>query len=154
MSTLYGAIWDTVFSKWALFAVVTVTVLSIAAVYVTKKYIMPSIKPTYSENNEFVEKQEHSPVIDVVLYYTTWCPHSKTAMATWLKLKETYDGSLSNGVKVRMDEIDCDQEPDAAESANIEEYPTVIASYKGKNYTLDGEPTETNITALVSNATK
>jgi thiol-disulfide isomerase/thioredoxin len=154
MATLYEAIRDTVFSKWALFAVITVVVLCVAAVYVTKKFIMPSIKPSYAENNEFVEKRQTEPVMDVVLYYTAWCPHSKSAMATWLDMKKTYDGSISNGVKVRMEEVDCDQEPDTAESANVEEYPTIIATYHGKNYTLDSKPTTENITALVNSVTK
>ena len=154
MATLFEAIKSTVFSKWVLFAVITVTVLCVAGVYVTRHYIMPSVKPTYAENNEFVQKGSSSPSLDLVLYYTTWCPHSKTAMVTWLEMKKTYDESLSNGVRIRMNEVDCDEEPKTADANNIEEYPTVIVSYKDKSYVLDNKPTEENIKALVKTVTK
>jgi hypothetical protein len=136
MATFYEALRDTVLSKWMLFAAVTVAVLCIAGVYVTKHYIMPSVQPTYAENN-----------------YTTWCPHSKTAVETWLKMKPGYDGSTVNGMRVVMAEVDCDQEPTAADAAGIEEYPTVVVTKGAYTATLDGKPTEESIKALVVKVT-
>jgi hypothetical protein len=152
MATFYEALRDTVLSKWMLFAAVTVAVLCIAGVYVTKHYIMPSVQPTYAENNEFVGEKS-DPTIDATLFYTTWCPHSKTAVETWLKMKPGYDGSTVNGMRVVMAEVDCDQEPTAADAAGIEEYPTVVVTKGAYTATLDGKPTEESIKALVVKVT-
>ena len=153
MTTLFEAVKSTVFSKWALFAVITVAVLCAAGVFVTRTYIMPSIKPTYAENNEFIPKESgDSKTIDLILFYTSWCPYSKTAMETWLKMKPDYNGSKVNGVEVRMMEVDCDQEPETADANDIKEYPTIVASFKNKSFILDSKPTADNIKALAIKA--
>jgi thiol-disulfide isomerase/thioredoxin len=146
--TLLSTMRDAILSKWALFALITVVVLSIAAVYVNKHYIMPSVKPSYAENNEFIPKSSDQSA-HFVIYYTTWCPYSKSAMEVWMGMKDDYNNKTINGTKLLMSEVDCDKEPNEADAKDVEEYPTIIITKDGVDHRLDGQPTKENIEAFI-----
>ena len=148
-ATLLSTMRDAILSKWALFALITVIVLSVAAVYVNKHYIMPSVKPSYAENNEFVPKSSSEQSAHFVIYYTTWCPYSKSAMEVWTSMKDSYNNKAINGTTLLMSEVDCEKEPNAADAKNIEEYPTIIITKDGADHRLDGQPTKENLDAFI-----
>ena len=150
ISDLLKSIRDAVLSKWALYAVITVAILGAVAVYVNNNFIMPSIKPTYSENNEFVSgDKSEKPYATLTMFYAAWCPYSKGALEAWYPLKEDLNSTYVNGIEIQMSEVDCEDEPGAADSNGIEEYPTIILVHNGTTHVFDGKPTATNITAFV-----
>jgi len=147
---LLKSIRDVILSKWALYAAITVITLGVVAVYVNNKFIMPSIKPTYSENNEFVSSDKsNKPYATLTMFYASWCPYSKGALEAWFPLKEELNSTYVNGIEIQMSEVDCEDEPGAADSNNIEEYPTIIIVYNGSTYVFDGKPNAENIQAFV-----
>lgn len=58
----------------------------------------------------------------LVLYYAPWCPHCKHFMAEWENLGESQN---VNGVNVKVEKIDCQENGEVAERENIEGFPTV-----------------------------
>ena len=150
---LFKSIRDAVLSKWALYAVITVAILGAVAVYVNNNFIMPSIKPTYSENNEFVSSSEsEKPYATLTMFYAAWCPYSKSALEVWYPFKEKLTSTYVNGIEIQMSEVDCEDEPGAADANSIEEYPTIILVHGGTTHVFDGKPTATNIQAFVEKA--
>jgi thiol-disulfide isomerase/thioredoxin len=150
---LFKSIRDAVLSRWALYAVITVAILGAVAVYVNTHFIMPSIKPTYSENNEFVSSNENEKsYATLTMFYAAWCPYSKSALEVWYPFKEEMNSTYVNGVEIQMSEVDCEDEPSAADANSIEEYPTIILVRHGTTHVFDGKPTATNIQAFVEKA--
>ena len=147
---LFKSIRDAVLSKWALYAVITVVILGVVAVYVNNNFIMPSIKPTYSENNEFVSNDKsEKPYATLTMFYASWCPYSKGALEAWYPLKETLNSTYVNGIEIQMSEVDCEDEPGAADANGINEYPTILLVHDGTTHIFDGKPTAKNIQAFV-----
>ena len=147
---LFKSIRDAVLSKWALYAVITVAILGAVAVYVNNNFIMPSIKPTYSENNEFISSDKsEKPYATLTMFYAAWCPYSKGALEVWYPLKEDLNSTYVNGIEIQMSEVDCEDEPGAADSNGIEEYPTILLVHGGTTHVFDGKPTAKNIKAFV-----
>jgi thiol-disulfide isomerase/thioredoxin len=58
----------------------------------------------------------------LVLYYAPWCPHCKHFMGEWANLG---DSQNVNGVTVKVEKIDCQENAEVAERENIEGFPTV-----------------------------
>ena len=94
------------------------------ALYIYSTYISPKINPAYIENRELVSDE---PQKEAVLYffYTTWCPHCKTAKPEWQKLKDEYENTPINNTRVIFREVDCDKEESVADQYKVEGYPTV-----------------------------
>ena len=85
----------------------------------------PSTSGSYKANKEFVE--EGAGDKEAVIYYFTasWCPVSKRVFPQWEKFVSEYDGKVINGYTLRTRVVDCEKEPELADKANIEGYPTV-----------------------------
>ncbi len=143
---------DVVFSKWALFALIAVVTVCAAAVYVSKYYIMPSLDPAYAENNEFTQDSatENMPVADFTLYYATWCPHSKAAQKVWEPFAAGNEGKAFGKSTVAFSSVDCEEEGDAADTAGVTEYPTMILSKGKEKWYFDAKPTPDSLTAFLN----
>lgn len=66
----------------------------------------------------------------VMLFYTNWCPHCKTAKPVWQTIKDKYEGTQVNGYTIHFVEYDCTEEdhPDVVaiqDKYKIEGYPTI-----------------------------
>lgn len=109
------------------------------AIYGYYKYVSPKLKPAYVPNNEFVENEELKEA-ELMFFYTTWCPHCKTAKPIWESFKEDNQNTLFNGHRIIFREIDCDKEEDLAKEYGIEGYPTIKLIKNGQVIEYDAKP--------------
>ena len=61
--------------------------------------------------------------IDIYFFYTSWCPHCKTAFPVWNTLKA--EKPKVNGVTINYIEVDCEKDAATAEKYSVEGYPTI-----------------------------
>lgn len=81
------------------------------------------------EKKEDFENMEHD---SMVLFYAPWCPHCKTVMGDWAKLKQ----SAPSGVKIAK--VNCDEKPEMAEKHGVKGFPTIILFKGGKKVYFEG----------------
>lgn len=118
------------FSKKNLIILFLVALFITVSVYLYYKYVKPRMNPSYIENKEFLSEDDNNNTkqlddVELIIFYTTWCPHSKTAIKTWNTLKPSYDNKVYNKYRVLLKEIDCDKDVEMADKYNIEGYPTI-----------------------------
>lgn len=108
-----------------LLTLLVVAVFVASAVFAYNKFVKPGMNASYKANKEFVE--EGAGDKEAVIYYFTasWCPVSKRVFPQWEKFVSEYDGKVINGYTLRTRVVDCEKEPELADKANIEGYPTV-----------------------------
>tara|TARA_B100002051_G_C16733971_1_gene640003 strand:- start:1178 stop:1636 length:459 start_codon:yes stop_codon:yes gene_type:complete len=100
----------------ALFVAVTVLVY--------RSKIAPSLDPKYVPNKEFAGKMADQPPT-VFFFYTTWCPHCKTAKPIWEKFKSQMKGKQVKGRELVFVEVDCDKEKALADRYGVQGYPSI-----------------------------
>jgi protein disulfide-isomerase-like protein len=71
----------------------------------------------------------------LVLYYAPWCPHCKHFMGEWENLGTSQN---VNGVEVKVEKIDCQENAEVAERENIEGFPTVKLHSKNGSMEYNG----------------
>jgi thiol-disulfide isomerase/thioredoxin len=108
-----------------LLTLLVVAVFVASAVFAYNKFVKPGMNASYKANREFIE--EGAGDKEAVIYYFTasWCPVSKRVFPQWEKFVSEYDGKVINGYTLRTRVVDCEKEPELADKANIEGYPTV-----------------------------
>jgi hypothetical protein len=91
--------------------------------------------------NKFVPNNEFKSISSVkegslILFYVTWCPHSKVALDKWTSIKGSYTNKNYN---ITFSELDCDKFANMADKYNVTEYPTIILVKNDKKYIYDAE---------------
>lgn len=107
-----------------LLTILIVAVFIASAVFAYNKFVKPGMNAKYVDNKEFTEQGAGN---EAVIYYFTasWCPVSKRVFPQWEKFASEYDGKKINGYTLRTRVVDCEKEPELADKAKIEGYPTV-----------------------------
>ena len=112
-------------------------IFGVAAYFFYKTYVIPKIEAKYVENKEFVTtdndeiNNEHNP--DMYFFYTSWCPHCKTAFPIWNQLKKKYNN-------INFIEVDCDEDTQTADKFKIDGYPTIKLVKNNKIIEYDAKP--------------
>ena len=102
-------------------------ILGVISYFAYNKYVSPLFNnKEYIENNE-PNRGSNSKVQDVNLmfFYTEWCPHSQRGLEVWKEFKSEHDNKVFNKYQVRMHEVDCDKDEERASEYNITGYPTI-----------------------------
>lgn len=112
-----------------LVTIVVVAIFLASALFAYNKFVKPKMNASYVDNKEFVEQGADEK--EAVIYYFTasWCPVSKRVFPQWEKFVSDYDGKVINGYTLRTRVVDCEKEPELADKANIDGYPTVKLMY-------------------------
>ena len=118
---------------WLIY-VVGLIIFSSIAYYMFKKY-------NTTDPTKFIANNEYKPNANVkegslILFYVSWCPHSKKTMDQWNLKKQGYKNNL---YAMSFTEIDCDKYANMADTYNITEYPTIILIKNDKKYIYDAE---------------
>ena len=69
-----------------------------------------------------------------ILYYVEWCPHCQTVKPEWEKLEK--DPELKG---IKIDKIDCEKNSKMVEELDIEGFPTILFTNKGKVEPYNGQ---------------
>jgi len=101
----------------------------------------------YNPNNEYKISDKTA---EIMLFYTSWCPYSQTTLKQWYTYKENYKGTFN----LAFIEIDCDEQKSMADKYKIENYPTIILIYNGKNYIFDAEMNDSTLTQFINTIMK
>jgi thiol-disulfide isomerase/thioredoxin len=108
-----------------------VAIFLASAVFAYNRYIKPRMNASFIPNSEFTQNGSGSGDKEAIIYYFTaeWCPVSKRVFPEWEKFVGDYDGKVINGYTLRTRVVDCEKEPELADKAKIEGYPTVKLMY-------------------------
>jgi thiol-disulfide isomerase/thioredoxin len=119
----------------------------IAALYTYRRYISEGFS---NANNEF--KSDESPVenADVYYFFTTWCPHCKTATPEWNAFKDEMKDKTVNGVKLNFFQIDCDADKATADKFNVQGFPTIKLVKGNKIIDYEAKPSKATLIEFVT----
>ena len=106
----------------------------------TNNYIAP-----YNPTAEYITSNEHSNILSLHLFYTSWCGASKAFFPEWNKLKQMQNNNLN------MVMVDCDKEKDLCSANNITAYPTIVLQKNNEmvRYVDKGPRTAENVMSFV-----
>ncbi len=90
----------------------------------------PSAGPQKEEEKQ--ENFENSSKPSMVLFYAPWCPHCKSMMGDWDKLRNRV------GRKLEVVKVNCDEKPEMAEKHDIKGFPTIILFKDGRKIHFEG----------------
>jgi thiol-disulfide isomerase/thioredoxin len=130
----------------------TIIIIGAIFIFITVGYFLYNtfykVKSTnFIENNEY-KPSSNMPDSNLLLFYTSWCPHCKTTMDLWNKIK------LQNKYpNLTFVEVDCETNIATAESYNITEYPTIILVKNNKKYIYDANLSETTLDIFINTVT-
>ena len=93
-----------------------------------------------SANYETPEQGGNNNIVEVMYFYTNWCPHCKNAKPEWDQFKEIYQGKTINNMKINCLDINCDEDEASADKYKVEAYPTIKLLKDGTVYEYDAKP--------------
>mgnify|MGYP002021162496 FL=1 len=141
MDNLMKRIPDVMKGKYFWLIAALVIVLSAVSFYYVRAAI--NKKPSYVENKEFVKGQGSSNdgpsnAVDIYFFYTSWCPHCKTAFPVWNSLKA--EKPAVKGITINYIEVDCEKEAQTAEKFAVDGYPTIKLVHGKQVIEYDAKP--------------
>jgi thiol-disulfide isomerase/thioredoxin len=104
------------------------------------KILKPRISSTYTANKEFVNKGDDDNTVDLLYFYTTWCPYCKKARPEWDKFRSQWEEKGIDGYKLQFTEVDCDINESLADKYKVDGYPTIKMVKNGKVMNYDAKP--------------
>jgi len=139
------------YKKIIIILLIVISIFSILSYFYYKRIVQPELNKKYVENKEFIsESQEETLPPTLYYFYTTWCPHCKSANLQWESLQSDTNSTI-NGKKIIFKSIDCDKDTATADKFKITGYPTIKLIYKNTIYNYDAKPdTETLLKFLNS----
>lgn len=91
---------------------------------------------------------------ELVFFYTTWCPHCKTAKPVWDDLKAEYENKTIKGTKVIFTSIDCTNENAEVEilmnKFKVEGFPTIKLVHNGQVIEYDAKPSKDTLVEFLN----
>jgi len=82
--------------------------------------------------NVIEEDFENMPQTSMVLFYAPWCPHCKSMMGDWNKLKKHAPKHIN------IAKVNCDKKPHMAAKHKVKGFPTIILFKNGKKIPYQG----------------
>jgi thiol-disulfide isomerase/thioredoxin len=124
----------------------------IAALFMYRRHIASGLsKNKYVANNEFTN-QGAIETADIYFFFTTWCPHCKTAKPIWEDFKNEMKDKKVNGVKLNFFEVDCDKDTATSDKFKVKGFPT-IKLVKGKQIIeYDARPNKATLIEFVNSS--
>jgi thiol-disulfide isomerase/thioredoxin len=147
------------FGKYAnntqfLVILLVVLLFIIAALIVYRRYISAGLTRDYVANNEFTNDGGALQSVDIYFFYTTWCPHCKTAKPIWEDFREEMKDKKVNGIKLNFFEVDCDKDTATSDKFKVKGFPT-IKLVKGKQIIeYDAKPNKVTLIEFVNTSLK
>lgn len=140
-----------IFSNKYFFYGVVIGIFILIIYYVYSSY---TNNQTMITDEIYEEDNYNSNVAEVMLFYVDWCPHCKSAMPIWEKLKKQYNNQKINGYEVIFVEFNCTDEDEEItkkiETYKIEGFPTVKLKANGTVVEFDAKINEENMEKFLS----
>ena len=97
-----------------------------------KEHYEDDEKKEHFEAEEKKEDFENMDKDSMVLFYAPWCPHCKTVMGDWAKLKKAAPRNIN------VAKVNCEKKPELAEKHDVKGFPTIILFKGGKKVYFEG----------------
>jgi thiol-disulfide isomerase/thioredoxin len=136
-------------NKQNLIIIFVVLLFLIAALFIFRRYVSDKISKKYVPNNEFT----NDPAIqsaDIYFFYTTWCPHCKTAKPIWNDFKTEMTGKKINGITLNFYEVDCDKDTATSDKFNVKGFPTIKMVKGNQIIEYDAKPSKKTLIEFVN----
>ncbi len=138
----------------AVFYIGVLAAIGFAAFYFTFKY-MTGKSPFEKEPNLTEEAKALAPEeVKAVMFGVKWCPYCKTMKPLWQKIHDKYDGQIVNGKKVKVEHVDCEDEPSKAKLYKVYAYPTIKLIRKDQIMTYKFGPDLKKLETFIDETTK
>jgi len=145
--------------SWRTIGIIFLVIILAAIAYFIYKSVLDSSKnPTYKANKENVPlgsaAADSGKEAEIMLFYTDWCPHCKTAKPEWEQVKAEYNGKQIHGYTIIFTEVNCTNEsPDVEKMMNtykIEGYPTIKLVKDNQIIDYDAKPRKATLTQFLN----
>jgi len=137
---------------YVIFAVILIIIGYSIYIY----YIKPSLKKNNMNTAEVYNESStgNTNQAELMLFYVDWCPHCKTALPEWEKVKSQYNGKIINGYTVTFTEVNCTTETQQIQQLvdqyKIEGYPTIKLVKGNQVVDFDAKPTQQSLTQFLN----
>jgi thiol-disulfide isomerase/thioredoxin len=144
--------------SWTTIGIVALVIILGVIIYLTyTNYIQTALNPTYKANRENIPKGQdngNGKEAEIMLFYTDWCPHCKTAKPEWEQVKAEYNGKQINGYTIIFTEVNCTTESqevtDMMNTYKIEGYPTIKLVKDNQIIDYDAKPTQATLSQFLN----
>ena len=134
-----------------LFIVVLITVVASISIYYGTTGIMPGASVVNVTDPPISSHGVDENQAKFMFFYTTWCPHSKTAETPWSSLKEIHKNTPKKygGKSVVFEEVNAENEKGKSALYGIKAYPTFKVETNKKVYEMLGKPSVATFRAFL-----
>lgn len=142
-------------NKYVMIAII-VAVFVITAYFLYSNYANQNNSETITDDiYEEMDNNDGSEA-ELMLFHVDWCPHCKTALPEWEKLKQDYANKKVNGHKIIFLEYNCTEESEETtkkmETYKIEGFPTIKLKVEGRVIEFDAKVTKSNLEQFLATA--
>jgi thiol-disulfide isomerase/thioredoxin len=139
--------------------IILVIILAVISYFIYKSVSDSAKNPSYKANREHVPLGSDAAgnigkEVEIMLFYTDWCPHCKTAKPEWEQVKAEYNGKQIHGYRIIFTEVNCTNEsPDVEKMMNtykIDGYPTIKLVKDNQIIDYDAKPTKATLTQFLN----
>jgi thiol-disulfide isomerase/thioredoxin len=138
-------------SKQTFIIILIASIFLAIAIYTYKRFVSERINKDYVANSEFNDASSKKSA-DIYFFYTTWCPHCKTAKPIWASFKKEMADKKVNGVKLNFFEVDCDKDTATSDKFNVKGFPTIKLMYGNQIIEYDAKPSKETLLEFVNSA--
>lgn len=130
------------FTPSNMYVIFIFVLMFVSGIWLYYSYFKPYWYSKFKSNNEYtqLESSKSTSYVEIMLFYTTWCPMCKKAMPEWNKFKANWENKQLNGYTILFKEIDCDLNENLADKYKIDGYPTIKMIKDNKIITYDAKP--------------
>ena len=134
---------------------ILILVFGLLAIVGIAYFIYNQFKPktVYSVDNE-ESMVDSAKKANLMLFYTEWCPHCRTAKPEWESLKSEYDGKMINGYTLVMSEYDGDSKlpevQDLLDKYDVQGWPTIKLVKDNQVIDYDAKPTKSTLVQFLN----
>jgi thiol-disulfide isomerase/thioredoxin len=145
--------------SWKTIGIIILVIILAVIAYLIYKSVSDSAKnPSYKANRENIPvgsaASDSGKEAEIMLFYTDWCPHCKTAKPEWEQVKAEYNGKQIHGYTIIFTEVNCTNEsPDVERMMNtykIDGYPTIKLVKDNQIIDYDAKPSKATLTQFLN----
>ena len=139
--------------------IILVIILAVISYFIYKGVSDSAKNPSYKANREHVPLGSDAAgnigkEVEIMLFYTDWCPHCKTAKPEWEQVKAEYNGKQIHGYRIIFTEVNCTNESTDVEKMmntyKIDGYPTIKLVKDNQIIDYDAKPTKATLTQFLN----
>jgi thiol-disulfide isomerase/thioredoxin len=139
-------------NKYVIIAVLSLLFIVIGF-FIYKSYVGSSPTMTddiYDDGSDVSDSSD----AELMFFHVDWCPHCKTALPEWEKIKKEYNNKKINGHRILFLEYNCTEETEETtkkiETYKIEGYPTIKLKIDGRVIEFDAKVNKENMEQFLS----